>query len=71
MAEELEEPCRRMRFSDHEKHNLWLRPRKILQSRQEAKFSLFFKLLTTRAFNGEAFMGTIRSLWASPGGLLV
>uniref|UniRef100_A0A2N9I6M1 CCHC-type domain-containing protein n=1 Tax=Fagus sylvatica TaxID=28930 RepID=A0A2N9I6M1_FAGSY len=71
MAEDLTELCRRMRLSDSEKCNLKLRTGKIQQSIQEAKFSLLFRLLTSRSFNGEAFKGTVRNLWASQGGLTI
>ena len=67
MAEELAELCKRMCLLDSKKSNLKLRTGKIQQSKQEAKYSLLFRLLTTRSFNGEAFKGTIRSLWASLG----
>ena len=63
MTEELEELCRKLRLSDHEKQNLRLKTGKIQQSKEEAKFSLLFRLLTTRSFNGEAFKGTVQNLW--------
>uniref|UniRef100_A0A2N9H346 DUF4283 domain-containing protein n=1 Tax=Fagus sylvatica TaxID=28930 RepID=A0A2N9H346_FAGSY len=55
MAEELEEMSRRMKLSDHEKHHIRLKKDRVFKSHQEAKFSVLFKLLTTRPFNGEAF----------------
>ncbi len=71
MAKELEVLCRQLRLSDHEKNKLLLRKDKIQQSKKEAQFSLLFKLLTTRSFNGDAFKGTIRNLWASPSGFTI
>lgn len=71
MAEDLTELCRRMRLSDSEKCNLKLRTGSIQQSKQEAEFSLLFRLLTSRSFNGEAFKGTVRNLWASQGGVTI
>lgn len=68
MAEDLVEMCRRLHLSDTERNNLRLRTGKIQQSKNEAKYSLLFRLLTLRPFNGEAFKGTVRNLWASPGG---
>ncbi len=32
---------------------------------------ILFRLLTKRKFNGDAFQGTIRTLWASAGGLTI
>ncbi|GMY19573.1 hypothetical protein FCV25MIE_14812 [Fagus crenata] len=71
MAEDLAEMCRRLHLSDTERSNLRLRTGKIQQSKHEAKYSLLFRLLTTRPFNGEAFKATVRNLWASPGGITV
>jgi hypothetical protein len=71
MAEELEELCRRLHLSDHEKHHLRLRTEKVLESKQEAQHSILFKLLTNRLFNGEALKGTVRTLWAAPGGVTI
>ena len=69
MVEELEELCRRLHLSDHEKHHLRLRSATVLESKQEAQYSILFKLLTNRPFNGEVFKGTVRFLWAMLGGL--
>jgi hypothetical protein len=71
MADEIAEMCRRMRLSEAEKSNLRLRTGKIQQSKTEAKFSLLFRLLTSRSFNGEAFKGTVKNLWASEGGITI
>jgi hypothetical protein len=71
MAEELEELCRRMRLSEHEKQYIRVPKERVLKSHQEAKFSLLFKLLTTRTFNGEAFKNSIRTMWVSHGVLSV
>jgi hypothetical protein len=71
MAKELEEMCRRMKLSDHEKHHIRLRKERVFKSHQEAKFSVLFKLLTTRPFNGEAFKKFTHAMWGSPGGLTV
>ena len=62
MVEELEDLCRRLHLSDHEKNHLRVRKERLGQSKQEAQFSILFKLLTNRAFNGEAFKGTMRNL---------
>lgn len=69
MAEELEELCHRMKLFDHERVNIKLKTARVTKSKQEAQFSVLFKLLTTQPFNGEAFRGSVRALWASPGGL--
>uniref|UniRef100_A0A2N9G5C3 CCHC-type domain-containing protein n=1 Tax=Fagus sylvatica TaxID=28930 RepID=A0A2N9G5C3_FAGSY len=71
MAEELEELCRRMRLSDHEKHHIRLRKERVSKSHQEAKFSLLFKLHTTRPFNGEAFKRSVRAMWSVHGDMIV
>jgi hypothetical protein len=71
MAEELEEMSRRMKLSDHEKHHIRLKKDRVFKSHQEAKFSVLFKLLTTRPFNGEAFKKFTHAMWASLGGLTV
>jgi hypothetical protein len=71
MAEELEELCRRMKLSDHEKHHICLRRERVIRSKQEAQHSILFKLLTIRPFNGEAFKSSVRTMWASPGGVTV
>ena len=71
MAEELEELCRRMKLSDHEKHHIRLRRERVIRSKQEAQYSILFKLLTIRPFNGEAFKSSVHAMWASPGGVTV
>uniref|UniRef100_A0A2N9F4Z0 Reverse transcriptase domain-containing protein n=1 Tax=Fagus sylvatica TaxID=28930 RepID=A0A2N9F4Z0_FAGSY len=60
-----------MRLSDEEKQHIQVRKEKVLKSHQEAKFSVLFKLLTTRTFNGNAFKSSVRAMWASHGVLLV
>uniref|UniRef100_A0A2N9G1X1 DUF4283 domain-containing protein n=1 Tax=Fagus sylvatica TaxID=28930 RepID=A0A2N9G1X1_FAGSY len=71
MAEELEELCRCMRLSDHEKHHIRVRKERVVKSHQEAKFSILFNLLTTRLFNGDAFKSSVRAMWASHGVLSI
>ena len=71
MVEELEDLCRRLHLSDHEKNHLRVRKERLGQSKQEAQFSILFKLLTNRAFNGEAFKRTMRNLWTSTGGVTI
>ena len=71
MAEELEEMCRRMRLSDQEKQHICLRKERVSKSHQEAKFSLLFKLQSTRPFNGEAFKRSVRVMWSVHGDLIV
>jgi hypothetical protein len=63
--------CRRMRLSDHEKQHIRLRKERVSKSHQEAKFSLLFKLQTTRPFNGEAFKRSVRAMWSVHGDLLL
>jgi hypothetical protein len=60
-----------MKLSDHEKHHSHLRRDKVICSQQEAQFSILFKLLTIRPFNGEALKGSMCALWASPGEVTV
>uniref|UniRef100_A0A2N9HR73 CCHC-type domain-containing protein n=1 Tax=Fagus sylvatica TaxID=28930 RepID=A0A2N9HR73_FAGSY len=71
MAEELEELCRRMRLSDHEKQHIRVPKERVLKSHQEAKFSVLFKLLTTRTFNEDAFKNSVRAMWMSQGVLSI
>jgi hypothetical protein len=71
MAEEIEELCRRLHLSDHEKNRLKVRREGVTQSKREAQFSLLFKLLSNRTFNGEALKGAVCNLWASPGGITI
>jgi hypothetical protein len=71
MAEELEELCPRMKLSDHEKHHIRLRRERVIRSKQEAQFSILYKLLTIWPFNGEAFKSSVRAMWMSPGGVTV
>ncbi len=71
MAEELEELCCRMKHSDHEKHHIRLRRERVIRSKQEAQFSILFKLLTIRPFNGEALKSSVRAMWMSPGGVTI
>ena len=71
MAEELEELCRRLHLSDNEKNHLRLRQAKVAYSKQEAQFSLLFKLLTRRPFNSEALKATVRNLWAVGGSVTI
>ena len=70
MADEIAEMCRRMQLSEAEKSNLRLRMGKIQQSKTEAKFSLLFRLLTSRSFNGEAFKVTVKTYGHQRGGSL-
>ncbi len=71
MAEELADLCRRIKLSNKEKHRISLRKDLITHSKQEAQFSILFKLLTIRPFNKEAFKGTVRSLWSGPRGVTI
>jgi hypothetical protein len=71
MADELEELCRRMRLSEHEKQHIRVSKDRVFKSHQEAKFSILFKLLTTRTFNGNAFKNSVGTMWASYGVLSV
>ena len=71
IAEELEELCRRMKSSDHERVNIKLKKERVTKSKQEAQFNVLFKLLTMRPFNEEAFRGSVRAMWASPRGLTI
>ena len=67
MAEELEELCRHIRLSEHEKQHIQVPKERVLKSHQKAKFSVLFKLLTIRTFNGDAFKNSVRAMWASHG----
>ena len=71
MVEELEELCCRMKHSDHEKHHIRLRRERVIRSKQEAQFSILFKLLTIWPFNGEALKSSVRAMWMSPGGVTI
>ena len=71
MADELEELCRCIRLSEHEKQHIRVSKDRVLKSHQEVKFSILFKLLTTRTFNGDAFKNSVGAMWASHGVLLV
>jgi hypothetical protein len=71
MAEELEELCRCMKLLDHEKHHIRLRKERVIRSKQEAQFSILFKLLTIWPFNGEALKSSVRAMWMSLGGVTV
>ena len=67
MADELEELCRRMRLSEHEKQHIRVSKDRVLKSHQEAKHSILFKLLTSRTFNGDAFKNSVGMMWKSHG----
>ncbi len=71
MAEELEVLCQRLNLSDREKQHTRLQQDLVSKSFLEAKHSLLLKLLTTRQFNGMAFMNLIQSLWGSTTGLTI
>lgn len=71
MAEELEVLCQWLNLSDREKQHTRLQRDLVSKSFLEAKHSLLFKLLTTRQFNGMAFMNSIQSLWGSTTGLTI
>ncbi len=71
MTEELEEMCCRMKLFDEELCPFQIKKDAVAKSKQEAQFSLLFKLLSNRLYNMEAFKGMVRSLWQSTGGLLI
>ena len=62
MAEESEELCRCMKLLDHEKHHICLRKERVIRSKQEAQFSILFKLLTIWPFNGEALKSSVHAM---------
>jgi hypothetical protein len=71
MSEDLAELCHRMNLSDHEKNHFRLSKERVSRSKEEAQFSILFKLLTARQFNGEALKSFVCAMWAPTGGLLI
>jgi hypothetical protein len=60
-----------MNLSDHEKNHFRLSKERVSRSKEKAQFSILFKQLTTRQFNGEALKSSVRAMWAPTGGLLI
>jgi hypothetical protein len=59
MADEIGEMCRRMHLSDRERQHTRLRSAPVARSHQVAQFSILFKLLSNRQFNGDALKSTV------------
>ncbi|KAF3949714.1 hypothetical protein CMV_024449 [Castanea mollissima] len=59
----LEELWKKITFSEEEKGALSVNAQDVARSKEQAQFSLLFKLQTNREFNKEAFKSTIQQLW--------
>ena len=59
----LEELWKKFTLSKEEKGVLSVNAQDVAQSKEQAQFSLLFKLQTNRDFNKEAFKSTIQQLW--------
>ncbi|KAL0013704.1 hypothetical protein SO802_000773 [Lithocarpus litseifolius] len=63
MDASLEELWKKFTLSEEEKVVLSVNAQDVAQSKEQAQFSLLFKLQTNREFNKEAFKSTIQQLW--------
>ena len=60
----MEEMWRKFNLSDDEKGVLAVSSHNVSNSsKQHAKFSILFKLQTSKEFNKEAFKSTVQKLW--------
>ncbi|KAK9998270.1 hypothetical protein SO802_017873 [Lithocarpus litseifolius] len=59
----LEELWKKFTLSEEEKGVLSVNAQDVARSKEQAQFSLLFKLQTNREFNKEAFKSTIQQLW--------
>ena len=59
----MEELWKKFTLSEEEKGILSVNAQDVARSKEQAQFSLLFKLQTNRDFNKEAFKSTIQQLW--------
>ena len=59
----MEEMWRKFNLSKEEKGVLVVSSQDVSNSKQHAKFSILFKLQTSKDFNKEAFKSTVQKLW--------
>ena len=59
----MEELWKKFTLSKEEKGVLLVNAQDVARSKEQAQFSLLFKLQTNRDFNKEAFKCTIQQLW--------
>nr|POE51390.1 hypothetical protein CFP56_41757 [Quercus suber] len=62
----LEELWKKFNLSEDEKGVLSVNSQDVAQSKEQAQFSLLFRLQTNRDFNKEAFKTTLQQLWRGP-----
>ena len=67
----MEEMWRKFSLSKEEKGVLVVSSQDVSNSKQHAKFSILFKLQTSKDFNKEAFKSTVQKLWHGLHGVTV
>ena len=59
----MEELWKKFSLSEEEKGILLVNSQDVAQSKEQAQFSLLFRLQTNKDFNKEAFKSTLQQLW--------
>ena len=62
----MEELWKKFSLSKEEKGVLSVNSQNVAQSKEQAQFSLLFRLQTNKDFNKEAFKSTLQQLWRGP-----
>nr|POE98560.1 hypothetical protein CFP56_46468 [Quercus suber] len=71
MDASFEELWKHFKLSDEEKGVMKVDSQVVAASKQQAQFSILFKLQTSRDFNKEAFKATCRNLWRGSQGVTI
>ena len=67
----MEELWKHFKLSDEEKGIMAMKSHEVVVSKQQAQFSILFKLQTTKDFNKEAFKSPCLSLWRCSRGVTI
>ena len=59
----MEELWKKFSLSEEQKGVLSVNSQDVAQSKEQAQFSLLFRLQTNKDFNKEAFKSTLQQLW--------
>jgi len=67
----MEELWKKFSLSEEEKGVLSINSQDVAQSKEQAQFSLLFRLQTNKDFNKEAFKSTLQQLWKGPDRVII
>ena len=67
----MKELWKKFSLSEEEKGVLSINSQDVAQSKEQAQFSLLFRLQTNKDFNKEAFKSTLQQLWKCPDRVII